>query len=220
MWDVAIVGSGPAGASCAAFCAAAGLRTLVFERANFPREKVCGDCLNPTCWPVLERLDIADEVRAAPHGKLPRVEFIDSNGRSITSPLPSGKHAEIALRRSVLDQILLRRARRQAQKCGKVRRSFPSGTTSIGKSRRREQSVRADPRRRRWAQLDRRAFVPPDAEQRTRPGGPANARVASGRLRRSHRPAALARGLFRRRHPLAMACSTFAWSAVLTISLW
>jgi geranylgeranyl reductase family protein len=111
MWDVAIVGSGPAGASCAAFCAAAGLRTLVLERANFPREKVCGDCLNPTCWPVLERLDIAAEVRAAPHGKLSRVEFIDSNGRSITVPLPSGKQAEIALRRSVLDQILLRRAR-------------------------------------------------------------------------------------------------------------
>ena len=105
MWDVAIVGSGPAGASCAAFCAAAGLRTLVLERANFPREKVCGDCLNPTCWPVLERLGVAAEVRAAPHGKLSRVEFIDLNGRRVTAPLPSGENAEIALRRSVFDQI-------------------------------------------------------------------------------------------------------------------
>ena len=111
MWDVAIVGSGPAGASCAAFCAAAGLRTLVLERAHFPREKVCGDCLNPTCWPVLERLGVADEVRAAPHGKLSTVEFILVDGRSVTAPLPAGTDAEIAIRRSVLDHILLHRAR-------------------------------------------------------------------------------------------------------------
>jgi geranylgeranyl reductase family protein len=111
MWDVAIVGSGPAGASCAAFCAAAGLRTLVLERAKFPREKVCGDCLNPTCWPVLDRLGVSEEVRAAPHGKLTTVEFIGVDGRSVTAPLPSGEDAEIAIKRSVLDQILMRRAR-------------------------------------------------------------------------------------------------------------
>ncbi|MGH8092084.1 MAG: NAD(P)/FAD-dependent oxidoreductase [Chthoniobacterales bacterium] len=111
MWDVAIVGSGPAGASCAAFCARAGLRTLALERATFPREKVCGDCLNPTCWPVLERLGVAAEVRAAPHGKLSVVEFIDLKGRSTRVPLPNGENSEIAIKRSLLDQILLRRAR-------------------------------------------------------------------------------------------------------------
>lgn len=111
MWDVAIVGSGPAGASCAAFCAIAGLRTLVLERAIFPREKVCGDCLNPACWPVLERLGVAGEVRAAPHGKLSRVDFIGVDGRVVSVPLPAGENAEIAIKRSLLDQILLRRAR-------------------------------------------------------------------------------------------------------------
>ena len=110
MYDVAIVGSGPAGASCAAFCAMAGLSTLVLERAIFPREKVCGDCLNPSCWPVLERLGVAGEVRAAPHGKLSWVDFIDVTGRVMTTPLPAGENAEIAIKRSLLDQILLRRA--------------------------------------------------------------------------------------------------------------
>src|SRR5207253_42629 len=43
IFDVAIVGGGPAGSSCAAFCALAGLRALVLEREKFPREKVCGD---------------------------------------------------------------------------------------------------------------------------------------------------------------------------------
>lgn len=110
MWDVAIVGSGPAGASCAAFCAAAGLRTLVLERAIFPREKVCGDCLNPTCWPVLERLGVATEVRAAPQGKLTRVDYIAIDGRAVSAPLPAGEGTEIAIRRSVLDDLLRRRA--------------------------------------------------------------------------------------------------------------
>jgi flavin-dependent dehydrogenase len=58
-FDVAIVGAGPAGATCAAHCAAAGLRTLLLERALFPREKVCGDCLNPACWPLLDRLHLS-----------------------------------------------------------------------------------------------------------------------------------------------------------------
>jgi menaquinone-9 beta-reductase len=111
MWDVAIVGSGPAGATCAAFCAAVGLRTLVIEREKFPREKVCGDCLNPSCWPVLERLGVAEEVRSAPHGKLAAVEFIGLDGRSFGAPLPSGENAEIALKRSLFDAILMRRAR-------------------------------------------------------------------------------------------------------------
>lgn len=111
MWDVAIVGSGPAGAACASFCAMAGLRTVVLERTIFPREKVCGDCLNPKCWPVLERLAVADTVRAAPHGKLSEVNFIDLHGSRICAALPAGEEAEIAVPRRLFDQILLERAR-------------------------------------------------------------------------------------------------------------
>jgi len=109
MFDVAIVGSGPAGASCAAFCARAGLRTLLLEREKFPREKVCGDCLNPSCWPVLERLQIAQRVRALPHGKLSRVDFVPISGRTVSVPLPHG--AEIAVKRSLFDELLLVGAR-------------------------------------------------------------------------------------------------------------
>src|SRR5438552_8893532 len=111
IFDVAIVGGGPAGSSCAVFCALSGLHTLVLERERFPREKVCGDCLNPSCWPVLERLGVAEEVRNTPHGKWTVVEFIGIDGRSISAPLPEGEEAEIVIRRSVFDGILQRRAR-------------------------------------------------------------------------------------------------------------
>ena len=109
-FDVAIVGGGPAGSSCGAFCAAAGLRTIVLEREKFPREKVCGDCLNPACWPVLRRLGMTERVRQLPHGILHSVEFIAIRGRKIVVDLPSGEDSEIAVKRSLFDALLLRRA--------------------------------------------------------------------------------------------------------------
>ena len=111
MFDVAIVGGGPAGSSCAAFCANAGLRTLLLEREIFPREKVCGDCLNPACWPILRRLQVEERVRSLPHGVLDRVEFIGIGGRTLAVTLPAGDEAEIAVKRSLFDQLIMTRAR-------------------------------------------------------------------------------------------------------------
>jgi menaquinone-9 beta-reductase len=110
-FDVAIVGGGPAGSSCAAFCARAGLRTLVLERENFPREKVCGDCLNPSCWPVLERLSLAQRVRDLPHSKLDSVAFIAMGGRNVIVDFPSEDDYELSVKRSLFDALLLKHAR-------------------------------------------------------------------------------------------------------------
>jgi flavin-dependent dehydrogenase len=106
-YDVAIAGGGPAGAACATLCAEAGLRTLVLEKSVFPRDKVCGDCLNPGCWPVLEQLGVAEQVLAAPHSRIVSVAFAGAAGRRVALPIDAG---EIAITRRVLDAILLRRS--------------------------------------------------------------------------------------------------------------
>src|SRR6266404_205947 len=111
VFDVAIVGAGPAGSTCAAFCAAAGLRTVVIEREKFPREKVCGDCINPACWPVLEQLEVAEQILNSPHGVLDAVEFISIGGEKLHVDLPHGDRREIAIKRSLFDHLLLSRAR-------------------------------------------------------------------------------------------------------------
>jgi len=111
LYDVAVVGGGPAGSTAAAFCAERGLRTVVIERENFPREKVCGDCLNPACWPILHRLGLAERVRDLPHAVVDYVEFIDLAGHNIVVELPRGENAEIATKRSLFDGLLLERAR-------------------------------------------------------------------------------------------------------------
>src|ERR1700751_2201118 len=105
-FDLVVVGGGPAGAVAAATAARQGLRTLVLEREQFPREKVCGGCLNPSCWPVLERIGTPETIRALPESPLEAVEFIGLNGTSVRVDLPGGDAAEIAIKRSILDQAL------------------------------------------------------------------------------------------------------------------
>jgi geranylgeranyl reductase family protein len=110
-YDAAIIGAGPAGSTCAAFCAQAGWRTLLLEKARFPRDKVCGDCINPACWPVLERLGAADRVRAQPHAQLAEVAFVSPRGRTLRLPLAASDRGEIAIPRRLFDAVLLDRAR-------------------------------------------------------------------------------------------------------------
>src|SRR5881275_1125243 len=129
LFDVAVIGGGPAGSVCAAFSAASGLRVVLIEREKFPREKVCGDCLNPECWPILRRLGIDQCVRASPHGALDWVEFISVGDRHVRIDLPRGEEAEIAVKRSAFDSVLLERARKLGAEIREV-----STLTSIEKS--------------------------------------------------------------------------------------
>jgi len=110
-YDVAIIGAGPAGSTCAALCAQAGWRTLLIEKARFPRDKVCGDCLNPASWPILERLGVAGRIRAEPHAQIAEVAFISPRGRALRLPLDASERGEIAIPRRLLDAVLLDRAR-------------------------------------------------------------------------------------------------------------
>jgi len=66
--------------------------------------------LNPSCWPVLERLSLAQRIRDLPHSKLASVEFIAINGRKVVVDLPTGEWCELSLKRSLFDDLLLRRA--------------------------------------------------------------------------------------------------------------
>ena len=108
MDDVAIAGAGPAGALAAAILAKAGLRVSVFDRARFPRHKLCGDTLNPGALGVLRRhLDVTSLIETSdpidgmlltgPGGVRVRGQYGNGvAGRSIT--------------RKVFDQWLVERA--------------------------------------------------------------------------------------------------------------
>lgn len=108
MDDVAIAGAGPAGALAALVLARAGLRVRLFDRARFPRHKLCGDTLNPGALAVLARhVDLA---------------ALTSRGGEIDGMLLTGPHGVrvrgryghqargLAITREVFDQWLVARA--------------------------------------------------------------------------------------------------------------
>ena len=107
-FDLAICGAGPAGTACALAAAKQGLRVVLFERSRFPRHKVCGDCLNPSLWPVLDALGVGGMIGQLDHAPLEQVRFVDSKKRRLEIPLPEG--AERAVTRESFDHAMLQAA--------------------------------------------------------------------------------------------------------------
>jgi flavin-dependent dehydrogenase len=56
MFDLTIIGAGPAGTSAAITAARAGARVLLLERGVFPRHKVCGEFVSPESLHILRSL--------------------------------------------------------------------------------------------------------------------------------------------------------------------
>ncbi|CAN5372746.1 geranylgeranyl reductase family protein [soil metagenome] len=112
IFDVAIIGAGPAGSTCAILAARAGLDVLLLDRSLFPRHKVCGDCLNPSCWDVFDVLGVSAAVRCLPHERLHAVSFESADGSGTEIALPGGDRGEITALREDLDALLLAEATR------------------------------------------------------------------------------------------------------------
>ena len=113
-FDVAIVGAGPAGSSTAITLAQKGYRVALIDRAVFPRDKLCGDFLNPINWPVLDQLDVSDDILARPHAKISTFRMTAAAGAEAISALPvqGERQFGLGLRRFQLDHALLERAKR------------------------------------------------------------------------------------------------------------
>jgi flavin-dependent dehydrogenase len=57
-WDVVVVGAGPAGSLAARQLALEGLQVLLVDKAEFPRWKVCGCCLNANALSTLRSVGL------------------------------------------------------------------------------------------------------------------------------------------------------------------
>ena len=108
--DVLVVGAGPAGTIAARQLAAAGVRVRVVDRATFPRDKLCGDTLNPGCLAMLDRLDssVASRIRARATA-ITGMTVTGPGGARVAADYPSGLTGGSLMRRD-LDQWLLESA--------------------------------------------------------------------------------------------------------------
>ncbi|SBT45138.1 geranylgeranyl reductase family protein [Micromonospora narathiwatensis] len=83
IWDLVIVGAGPAGLSAAHAAARAGVRTLVLERATHPRYKTCGGGLIGTSL-----AEVAERIDVPVHDRVDRVTFTRDGRRGFTRRHP------------------------------------------------------------------------------------------------------------------------------------
>jgi menaquinone-9 beta-reductase len=112
-YDVIVAGAGPSGTSVATFLAKRGVSTLVLDRADFPRDKVCGDGLTPQAIYWLDRLGCVDEVLAETRACIKDCDLYIDGRRLLTGGFARGTaypDFAILLDRRRFDHILLRNA--------------------------------------------------------------------------------------------------------------
>jgi len=115
--DVIVVGGGPAGSSTAWFLASRGMDVLLLDRARFPRDKVCSEYLSPQASRILEAMGALKTVEAAGAAQLSGMMVRAPNGESFRGHFVGAhgfhgfRDTGLALRRTILDSILLDRAR-------------------------------------------------------------------------------------------------------------
>jgi geranylgeranyl reductase family protein len=108
-YDVAIVGGGPAGAAAAWQAVQSGARVVVLDKAEFPRDKPCGDGLTARAVSLIQKMGLANEVDT--FHRVNRATIFSPNRLELSFPSRPGmpNHGHCAARRE-LDPLLLKNA--------------------------------------------------------------------------------------------------------------
>ena len=87
MFDLIVIGGGPAGTTAAIIAARGGARVLLLERGRFPRHKVCGEFVSAESLALLSVLLVSEHAALLgnairiPHARI----FLD--GRTLETPV-------------------------------------------------------------------------------------------------------------------------------------
>ncbi|HHL73820.1 MAG TPA: geranylgeranyl reductase family protein [Bacteroidetes bacterium] len=118
-YDIIIIGAGPAGSCCAMYCARHGLKTLLVDKARFPRDKTCGDAISGSSVDILDELGLTAAITALPHARVDAVLFSAPNGMAVTIPFtPRNSERQYygyVCRRMDFDAMLFRAAAQQVE---------------------------------------------------------------------------------------------------------
>jgi geranylgeranyl reductase family protein len=122
--DVCIVGAGPGGVTAALHLAGKGIPCTLVDKAQFPRDKVCGDALSGKVVSELKRIDpsLPDKLQGSGIG-LPSwgIHFVAPGGGQIQVPFQAKYNPQLdaapgyIARRLDFDDFLVREARQRPE---------------------------------------------------------------------------------------------------------
>jgi geranylgeranyl reductase family protein len=114
MHDVAIIGAGPAGSAAAITLASQGVDVALLDRAEFPRDKACGDMLSRAALRALDRLGLSDLVSRHRSQEHWSGQFRAPGGKIIRRPVSTWDEEDrpkwVTIPRLELDAALVERA--------------------------------------------------------------------------------------------------------------
>lgn len=141
MYDVAVVGAGPAGSATATHLARAGYHVALIDRAIFPRDKPCAENLSPAAEPLLRDLGVLDEIEAMRPGRRRGFRIFAPNGGTFQGDFAGTRDAKgnslfqtaLMVPRFRLDASLVAAARRagaevfEGWRLARLARESPAG---------------------------------------------------------------------------------------------
>ena len=115
MYDVIIVGAGPAGTAAALYAKKFGLKCILLDKAEFPRDKVCGDALSGKSVRVMTELDMLEDVGKLDGAGINRLTFGSPNHKKFDVHLKATKNNRhikkgFVIPRQIFDNYLFERA--------------------------------------------------------------------------------------------------------------
>jgi geranylgeranyl reductase family protein len=113
-FDVVIIGAGPAGSSAAIALGGLGYSVALIDKEQFPREKLCGDFVNPINIPLFRALGVEPQVLSQKHETVTAFRITSFAGGEAEIPLRSANgrtSCGLGLSRASLDNVLLEKAR-------------------------------------------------------------------------------------------------------------
>ena len=140
--EVLIVGAGPTGCAAGIMLARDGIDVCVVDRAEFPRDKTCGDAISNDGMVLLEQLG----ARARPWSadRMPLV-------RRAAAVFPDGTRIERDVRAAGLHRAALPPGRRAAQSARGIRRAARTGLQRVRARPQEERVVGAQGKNLRWS---------------------------------------------------------------------
>lgn len=113
LYDVVIIGAGPAGLTAAINLAIGGWKVMVIEKSSMPRTKVCGGFIGPENKALFSTWGVLDDLMRQGAHQVKHIVLASFNGSCVTAPILTDGQEDfgLAISRKQLDWSLIKKAR-------------------------------------------------------------------------------------------------------------